>query len=251
MGGSGVVLLAASLAEGEAAAIVGAGGVSWILAMAVLMLGDGLRRAEPWWSIPSLIGALALLGAPLTPGFVAGAALLRGLAGGESLGLGGGFFLGILFLIPALGRWLLSAPSAESPDRRGPLVARAIGLGLPSLFLVVAGLFPSVVLGAGSGPSVVDLLVSPGLAGWLLWIVVCAVGGVFAWQDGNLRARLGLLLEAAHDLLRLEWLYEVVVGALGRGLGVLRATDEVMGGAGALLWSLVLFLLILLVGGRL
>jgi hypothetical protein len=58
-----------------------------------------------------------------------------------------------------------------------------------------------------------------------------------------------LLRGTVHDLLRLEWLSEVVVGALDRGLGVLRAADEVIGGAGALLWSLLLFLLILLMWG--
>jgi hypothetical protein len=76
-----------------------------------------------------------------------------------------------------------------------------------------------------------------------------AGGGVLAWQDRNLRSRIGLLLTAAHDLLRLDWLYDAVLGAVGRGLSVLRAADEIVGGAGALLWSWLLFLVLLLAWG--
>jgi hypothetical protein len=41
----------------------------------------------------------------------------------------------------------------------------------------------------------------------------------------------------------------VAVGALERGLGVLRGIDEVVGGAGALLWSLLIFFLLVLMLG--
>jgi hypothetical protein len=70
---------------------------------------------------------------------------------------------------------------------------------------------------------------------------------VLAWQDGNVRHGIEFLLSAAHDLLRLDWLYEAAVGAMNQGMGVLRLIDEVVGGAGTLLWSLLLFLLILLI----
>jgi len=85
--------------------------------------------------------------------------------------------------------------------------------------------------------------------GWLLWAVSLAGGGILAWQDGKLRPKIKLLLGAVHDLLRLEWLYGVMIGTLERGLGPLRVADEVVGGAGALLWSWLLFLLLLLVWG--
>jgi hypothetical protein len=70
---------------------------------------------------------------------------------------------------------------------------------------------------------------------------------VRAWQEGNGRYRIEFLLDAIHDLLRLEWLYDALVGAIDRGLSAIRAADEVVGGAGAVLWSLLLFLLILLI----
>ena len=39
----------------------------------------------------------------------------------------------------------------------------------------------------------------------------------------------------------------ILVGALERGLGVFRVVDEIVGGAGALLWSWLLFLILLLI----
>jgi len=95
------------------------------------------------------------------------------------------------------------------------------------------------------------MFATPGLAGWLVWAVSLTGGGVLAWQERNFYSRIELLLNVAHDLLRLEWLYGAVAGALDRGLSVLRAADEVMAGAGAMLWSWVLLLLILLVWGSL
>ncbi len=95
----------------------------------------------------------------------------------------------------------------------------------------------------------ISLLVMPGLVGWLMWVVVIACGGLLAWQEKILRSRIGLLLDASHDLLRLEWLYSAEGGAFARGVSVFRVANEVVGGAGALLWSLLLFLLLLLAWG--
>jgi hypothetical protein len=126
-------------------------------------------------------------------------------------------------------------------------VAYGVGLGLPTLLLIVTGLHPPFLVGGVQVPTLGALLAMPGLTGWLLWVISLAVGGVLAWQDGAIRSRIELLLSAIHDLLCLEWLYTAVVGALDRGLSVVRAADEVVGGGGALLWSWVLFLLLVLV----
>jgi len=126
------------------------------------------------------------------------------------------------------------------------VVARGIGLGLPMLSLVVAGLYPPLLVGGVRIPALGSLFVMPGLTGWLLWVVSLAGGGVLAWQEGTIRPKIELWLSVIHDLLCLEWLYDAVVGALSRGLSVLRAADEVVGGRGALLWSWLLFLLLIL-----
>jgi len=253
MGATGAVLLAASLAGDGAATVISAGGTAWALGMASFFLGDSWRRDAPWWNIPSLVGMLTLLGAPLTLGFVTEATLFGGLMQGDHIEWGGVIFWGTvcgnLFLVPSLVRRFLIPPSSPLPVQRGLIVARGIGVGLPALLLIVAGLHPSFLVGDGSTLSLGSLFARPGLVGWLVWVTSLAFGGLLAWQDGTLRPRIELWLNAAHDLLRLEWLYYAVVGALDRGLSLFRAADEVVGGAGALLWSWFLFLLLLLVWG--
>lgn len=248
-GVTGAVLLVARVAGAEAGNVVTIGSVMWSLGLLLLFLHEGWQRKAPWWGIPALIGALALLGVPCTIGFVYPALLLGKIAETASLAWGGMFFFANLSLVPALARWLLSPPVAELPDRPGWLVARGVGLGVPGLVLLVAGLYPPLLIGKVDFLPLGVLFAMPGLTGWLLWIVSLVGGGVLAWQDKNVRPILELAFNALYDLLQLDWLYDVLVGALGRGLGVIRAADEVIGGAGALLWSLLLFLLIVLFWG--
>lgn len=246
---NGALLLASGLAGELAPAIVVAGGAAWALGLTLLFLGGGPERRAKWWRVPSLIGALALLGAPLTLAFVPQAALIGGLTqGGFPTRWGGTFFFGNLFLIPSLVRLLLSLTPAH-PKGRWQLVVHWVGQGLPVLLLITAGVYPPLLVAGESCPTLGTLLAMPGLGGWLLWAASLSGGGLLAWHDTNVRLRMELLLRTAHDLFRLEWLYGALVGALDRGLSVLRAADEVVGGAGALLWSLLLALLILLVWG--
>jgi len=249
MAANGAILLSAGLAGANAAGFVTAGSVAWAVGMSLISLGDGLQWDVPWQGIPSLVGASTLLGLPLTLGFVTGANLVGGLARGGSAGLGGAFFLGNVLLIPAMVRWLLNTPVSPWPTRRGLAAARGIGLGLPVLLLILAGLHPPLWVRNGLVPSLGRLLAMPSVVGWLLWMISLAGGGVLAWQDAVIYPKVGLLLRATHDLLSLEWLWSAVAGALDRGLGVLRTADEVVGGGGALLWSWLLLLLLLLVWG--
>jgi formate hydrogenlyase subunit 3/multisubunit Na+/H+ antiporter MnhD subunit len=256
MGANGALLLAAGLAREGTVAIIVAGGVAWALGIAVFFLGDGWQRVpQSWfqslsWNVPTLVGLLTLLGAPLTLGFVTAATLLGELIHGSRIEWGVTFWgtaLGYLLLAPSLVRRLLVTSSASLPDRREMIVARGIGLGLPMLLLIVSGLYPPLLINYDGVPSFGVLLAKPGIVGWLLWGIALACGGVLAWQEGFLRPRIGPLLSAVHDVLRLEWLYSAVVGALDRGLSMFQVADEVVGGAGALLWSMLLFLLFVLV----
>jgi hypothetical protein len=255
MAANGAILLGTGLDKEIGPVVVVAGGVAWILGTAVFFLGDGWRQKSLWWNIPALVGLLTLLGVPFTLGFVTTASLFDRLAHGGRIVWGDttlwGIILGYLFLLPSLVRRLLVPASSSLPHQRVHLLTRGVGLGLVAILLIGAGLFPSLLLPGdmvgGAGLTLGRQMAMPRLEGWLLWVIVFACGGVLAWQEGFLRAKIGLVLSAIHDVLRLEWLYESAVGALNRGLGVLRVADEVVGGAGALLWSLVLFLLIVLV----
>jgi hypothetical protein len=178
---------------------------------------------------------------------VSEAILMGELTKGDHPEWGVAFFIGRLFLIPSLARWLLSPSPFSLPSQRWRLVVGGMGLGLPALLLIVAGLHPPLLIHGVSSLSLGALLTRPGLMGWLLCALPLAGGGVLIWQEGNLRPKIELWLNAVYDLLRLEWLYELLVGALERGLSVLRVADEIVGGAGALLWSWVLFLMLLLI----
>lgn len=266
MGVNGAALLATGLAGDNAIVLITAGSMTWALGTALLFLSEGLQRRALWWSIPALVEALALIGVPFTLGFMTEAPLIEGLTRESRLEWGVAFVVGYLFLLPSLVRGLpLTPPRSgegsltslhEEGGRRvrsaargasARALSRAIGLGLPALLLIVAGLYPPLLIRGVPTPSLGSLFALPGLMGWLLWAVALAGGGVLVWQERTLRPRIKLFLSAAHDLLRLEWLYGTVVGALDRGLSVLRVADEVVGGAGALLWSWLLFLLLLLV----
>jgi NADH:ubiquinone oxidoreductase subunit 5 (subunit L)/multisubunit Na+/H+ antiporter MnhA subunit len=267
MGISGAVLLAVVLVsllgggrgigEGVALSIMTLGAASWMLGLTVLFLGgsfdlrSALRR-ETWLvSIPSLVGALSLIGAPPTLGFVAEASLVGNLTRAERWGWGVGFFVGQLFLVAAVTRWLFSA----APPQRAGLdddsllarIAHDVGLVCPALVLVVVGVAPTLLVADPSRLSVRFLLTEPGLTGWLLWGGALLLGGILGWQDAYLRPRVSLWLDALQGIVRLDWAWTLLAGAFGQGLTVLRAVDDVLGGRGALLWSFIMLLLVILV----
>lgn len=241
------ILLGIGLGEVAAPSVVAAAGAAWALGIVILSTGsgldltEGLRREQLRWWVPSLVGAVTL-------GFLGKVPLMGSVVRGESWKWIGASFVGQMFLAAALVRWLLSAGPAIA-ERRGVLrdVALGVGQGAPTLLLIVVGLRPRLLFRDPSLPSLASVLALPDLTGWLLWVVSLAAGGVVAWQDQRLRGKIGLALKAIHDLLRLDWLYELVVGTLEQGLSALRVVDEVLGGAGALLWSLIIFLVLVLV----
>ena len=248
---SGAVLVAGRAAGTSAGQIMAAGGFAWALSMAVLLMCAGLMRSglqqrRFWWGIPAWIGAASLIGLPLTLGFVTSAPLIGGLLRGGSVGGGVAFVVSQVFLIPSLVRWLMLPPVQPLPGRRAFRVAWLVGLGLPVLTLAVlgVGLSSLPLLAVPPFNALVRLLTVPG---WSVWAVSFVIGGLLAWQERNLRPRVAHLLGVVHDLWQLDWLYSSVAGAFDRGLSLVRAADDVIGGTGALLWSMVIFLIIVTV----
>jgi hypothetical protein len=247
MGVTAATLLSATLMGDDCAAIISTGCVAWALGVTVLLLSDGLRRGAPWWSIPALFGSLALMGLPASLGFISQMHLLGGIARTPRLWWLAAFFLGNSLLVAALTRRLRAAATSPLPSSYWWLGVHGIALGLPALLLLVSGFFPSLLVVGVELPSLGMLVSLPRVVGWVLWILALVGGGVLGWQDENVRAKIAFLMSAAHDFVRLDWFNESVVGAMEQGLRVLRVVDEVVGGAGSLMWSLLLFLLILLV----
>jgi hypothetical protein len=248
LGGTGAILLASSLASRYAIAIVLTGSSAILLGTALIALGQGIRREAWWWSAPSVIGGCLLAMLPLSSGFMATAYLLDDVAQQNDIWWGLAFVMHEVFLIPSLIH-LLQIPPYSLPSQRRAVGIWAAGLGILVLAALLTGFWPSLMVGAGQVPSWGDIVTLPGLTGWLLWLVAAGIGGVLAWQNRKVRGRLELLLSATHDLFRLDWLFNVIVGAVGRGIGVLKVTDETITGTGALFWSILLVLIVVLAQG--
>ncbi|MFW6115565.1 MAG: hypothetical protein ACOC7Y_00725 [Chloroflexota bacterium] len=258
MGANGVVLLSSTwialsgggqgTAGGVPLAVVPLGVVGWLLGTVVLFLGSGVpwhrifQRRALVTSVPSLIGALSLSGVPLTLGFVAESYVLSGEPWGPRLA----FFAGRVFLVAALGRWLLEPPPLEEDVALPRQVSLAAGAIAPAFFLVLTGLAPALVLSGVPGLSLADLFAGQSLISWLLWVVSVLLGGVLVWQDVVIRKDGSRMLAAVHNLVLLDWTYRLLSGAVEHGLAVIRTLDEILGGRGALLWSLILFLVLVL-----
>ena len=243
-------MLAAGIAPDSATTVIAAGGVAWVLGSTLLLLREGFHREALWWSIPSLIGMLTVLGLPLTPGFVTGATLVAGLAEASAGWWGSAFYVGNVLLVSALVRGVLSSPPEPATDQRWFALVRRVWLFLLALLLVIASLLPSILFHSNLAPRLGPVFAIPALSGWLLWATSVATGATVAWLDASLRRNIDPFLHAAHDLLRLDWIYDLLKGALKRGLRIIQATEEIVGGAGAILWSLLLFLLIALLWGN-
>jgi hypothetical protein len=246
------VLLASALAGDQAKAVLAAGAISWILALAVLWLVGTADEKSAWWVVPRAIASWSLAGGPAALGFVAGAHLMHEAARPGRLLETLAFFVGNSFLVAALLRsWRVSARAPRSLGR-GAAVAAGLGLSVPAAVLLVAGLHPPLLVPVDPPPmGLVPLLGLPAWPGWLLWAGSLAAGAAIAWQDAKLRTRINLILAAARDLLHLDWLYEGALAASEQVLKALQTAEELVTGRGGLLWSTLLLLLFALLWGSL
>ena len=249
MATSGGVLLVAGVAPESAATLISAGGVAWVVGSTLLLLREGYDTRALWWSIPSLVGVLVVLGLPLTPGFVTGATLVGRLSEASPGWWGSAFLVGNTLLVSALVRGLLSSPREPVTDQRWSSFARKAWLLVLALLSITVSVRPSMLFQGSLAPQLGPVFALPVLSEWVAWASSLAIGVALGLLDASLRGRFDLLLEAAHDLVRLEWMYDLVKGALKRGLRMVQATEEIVGGSGAVLWSLLLLLLIVLLWG--
>ena len=125
------------------------------------------------------------------------------------------------------------------------MAARGAGVALPTLLLLVGGVWPALLVPSARGLS--GLLARPGLVGWGLWAVGVGMGGALAWWERGFRRRVEPVLGLLHDILRLEWVIRLVLDSLARASAFLGAVADVVEGPGAILWALAIFLLFLLV----
>jgi MYXO-CTERM domain-containing protein len=257
------VVMAPGLGSGEESRgsivlpIMALGATGWLLSVPVVALGGNLdtRHLSRRWSwLPttmSVLGALHLVGLPPTMGFAARSSLVRGLATAETWGWTAGAFVGQLLLVAAVTRWLApTSPPEGLITGEGSVLRRMVqgaGLTCPVLLILGAGLFPMLLVGDSAGRPLDSSMAGPGATSWLLWAGALILGALLGWRDTYVRRRVSLWLNVLRDFVRLDWVLVLLVGAFEQGLAVVRAVDDVLGGRGALLWALIMFLLAILV----
>ena len=242
----GATLWAASLAGDQAGLVLTGGGVAWILGVALTFLDRGLNRQTPWWTAATAWGGLALLCAPLTPGLTVTSVLLqkvsqRSLTGWQIAAILCGYGL----LTAALVRRLI-LPGAKEDPRPLEITVRAAGLLTASIPLLVAGILPAL-LAEGVSASFVSLVAQAGVLGWALWISALASGVLIVWAESHFRRVIEPFLGLLHDFISLDWAWRLFLGGLGNVVQLSQNVAELLEGAGAVLWSLAIFVLLLLI----
>lgn len=238
---SGLALLAGLFGAPPGVALTGQA-LALVLGGALVFLANGHNPARARLTLWPLLGVGALLGLPLTPGWVGWSALYNGLLASRNWLV----LLSVLGAQVILGAGLLRATfwPAEALDEE-PLARTAYFSGLLTLAVLLS--ITGILLTTdwlGLRPS--DWSAALAEAWPALIIGGFAVGaGWVGWRYEPLaRARLEALASPLLPVLRLDWLYRAVWAVIYGAGWVIRNLAEVLEGEGAMLWALVVALLV-------
>ena len=213
----------------------------WIAGGALLVLARGRDVRAIGWSWPAWIAVFFFLGIPPSPIGALYRILLDAMPWvWRAPLLIGGILVGAVFLRGVSQR----APGAATP----PWMWQRVGMGL-GLAVIVASLFATAVAGGAmpaEGALERMLWPPPSWLGLGLWLLVVMVAGIVARWGGPVRH----LLQGGKPVLEfldLQWFYRAMWRGTEHALTILRASAEVVEGSGAVLWSLLILLLVLLV----
>lgn len=212
---------------------------------ALLFLSSGFDDQQRWAGLFPLLGGAAMLGLPLTIGFVGAGGLYGGLLATQN-------WLALVVVVLAQG--LLAAglgrvalwPTQPTEGTAMAQTAYWVGLGLPAIGLVLLGALSNWLAQALALPRI-------GLFGFTnvasvapLIIVVAIFGlGLALWRFAEvLRTRAESAWDGVVAVLRLDWLYRAV-WSLFRLISLLVLNlAGVLEGEGALLWTLAAAVLV-------
>jgi formate hydrogenlyase subunit 3/multisubunit Na+/H+ antiporter MnhD subunit len=247
VGETGLAVLAVANAGQQAVATAIAAAVAWALGITVFALSPGWSGRRFWLSIPSLLGLLSLLGVPPSLGFLARFTAYSGLeAALPALVVA---LLGETFLVAALVRswlWAEPRPLSERPQLRAIYLA-VFALGGMASF--VAGAFPESITGRAQDTALLQLgtlLRQGGVPGWTGWALPLVAGVTLFLAGEGLRQNLESGWRGLGALLRLEWVYGLAFVFMRWVVAFVRGAGAMIEGEGALLWTAVVLLLILL-----
>jgi formate hydrogenlyase subunit 3/multisubunit Na+/H+ antiporter MnhD subunit len=240
---SGVALLAGLWAGPQAALALAATAMTMLLGGALIFLANGHDEQRPWGSLLSGLGAAALLGMPVTIGFLGVGQLYSSLfaSGGWAWLLLAAVLVAQSLLAAGLVYTLLWPGQPVAGD---PALVAAYwgGLSLPAALLVATALLGGVVTAAlGTPPAGLLGFVGTGSFLPLGMVVASAAVGLALWrfQDVVRGGSSAVAAASIASIARLDWLYRLVwsvLHGLGNGVANLGAVLE---GEGAMLWALV------------
>ena len=231
LGYGGMLILAATSGRTLAEALA-AGAASWLLGLTLLFIGRPFGRSTWPWAIPSALGAATLAGLPLTLGFVIRSEFYQSASGGN-----GQLVLALMaesLLIGAMLRRLFTPDDSPLPQSLLVRVGYGAALVVGAVPLIAGVIAPSMS-GAGLSTTV-----------WMAWGIPLVIGLVLVFVARRLRARTSGLGEMTGRIIRLDWLYSILlpVMQIPARLGLLLA--DLLEGEGAFLWMLVILALVLL-----
>lgn len=224
-----LVIIVAGAAAWNSAALLLFGAATWMAAGTLMILARGRDRRAIWWSWPAWLGLLFLIGAPPSPIGALFAGLVEAVSWGPRLLLllGGALVSAVLFVGGAQ-----PASGAVTPPKVWQRLSLGSGLGL-----LVFALVGSAVWG---GAQPLSLL---GLGWWFLALLLATVVASSGIQVRQWLRRVQPVIE----FVDMQWFYRALWRGAEHMLGLLRVSVEIVEGSGALLWSLLIVLLILLV----
>lgn len=204
----------------------------WAAGGALLALGRSRDRRAIGWTWPAWAAVLFFLGAPPSPV----GSIYWQLLESQPWTLRVALFLGACCIGAVfIQRIAKPALGSATPPAMWQRVAMAVGLGVIMATLVAA-----------------VALVEPLPFSWLgfgIWLLsVLGAAGLARW-GGQLRDRVRYS-QPLMEFLDLQWLYRSVWRGAEHLLGIVNVSADVVEGSGALLWSLLILLLVLLVVGN-
>ncbi len=244
---TGLAVLAVANAGAQAVATAIAAAVAWAIGITVFSLTPGWSGRYFWRGLPSFLALLSLAGLPATLGFISRFTAYSGLeADLPALVVA---LVGETFVVAALVRlWVWSEPRPFPRHRLSEPVYLAI-FALAPAALLVTGLSPEAFTGRGQDTALIELDVfirQGGVAGWAGWALPLVAGVTLFLTGEGLRQRLEGGWQGLEALLRLEWVYGLFF-ILGRWVvALMRGMSSLVEGEGALLWTTVFLLIILL-----
>lgn len=250
IGSAGTAVIAGGLADNPGPAGMLWATTAFALGGGLWLVGDQVWRA--WgWQLPVSFGALALAGAPFTPGFLAQPSLARLLTSGP--------VYWPIFLLYVVAQGILVAAllrSWSTPEHAGAvnlpqnylarLLLATLALSLP---LAISGILPqftetvtglpnTIPAQLGNPPSAVA-----GPAVWVTFGLPLLLGLGLVWLRPRLWPRLADWPNRISRFTQLEWLFRLVMWGIDRLAYAGNNALHVVEGAGYLGWVLVFVLI--------